>query len=65
MIYPTDLLRAFAVICSWRIQKSKIVVSLEFTKIENCFYLIVTSKRTVLFFLLIVIALQFYSFRYL
>ena len=37
MIYPTNLPRAFAVVCSRRILKAKIVVSLEFTKIETCF----------------------------
>ena len=35
MNYPTNLLRAFAVVCSWRIQRAKIYHFLELAKQYN------------------------------
>lgn len=35
MIYPTNLLRAFAVVCSWRILKAKINFSFLYSKLEK------------------------------
>lgn len=42
MIYPTDLLRAFAVVCSWRILGTKIYNS--FVLLKICSYIIYFSR---------------------
>ena len=61
MIYPTNLLRAFAVVCSWRIPKAKISTFFESTKLwVICICSI--SKRTIIVSLLMTNLLCFLKF---
>lgn len=53
MNYPTNFLRAFAVVCSWRIQRMKINIFLLIYKIKNS--ILIATKKWVLYILLLVI----------
>ena len=47
MNYPTNLLRAFAAVCSWRILSAKIVILIGFTKLIKASLFSISAIRII------------------